>query len=347
VTKVYLTPGTFPVQVTVVVQPGGGTFTDTTFATITPNVTLNLNGPWTGQTGQPITMTASASGAPADTSFSWSFGDGTFGSGAQTSKTYLTKGTYSVTVTARSLSANQVWTANSTATITEPPQTLGVTISGPTQGSTGTPVTFTANTTGNVQGAVNFAWNFGDGGTATGASATRSYAQPGTYTVSVVATSANTPSLKDTDALTITIAASGPSVVFPPGWNLIAGPAGTTIPQVSSLFTFQPGDTAYTTIPGTQGLDANKGYWAFFNATTTVVFPPVNASTTTIQAPAGQYFMIGNSSATQSMSISGADVVFTWNPTLGEYASGTVLAPGQGAWVLSNNGGAITLTPTS
>jgi hypothetical protein len=43
------------------------------------------------------------------------------------------------------------------------------------------------------------------------------------------------------------------------------------------------------------------------------------------------------------VTISGADTVYTYDPVAGQYIAATTLKPGQGAWVLSNAGGTITL----
>ena len=68
--------------------------------------TVSLGGPYSGQAGVPITLTATAnnpnSGEAAGFTYSWSFGDGAIDSGtsATYSHVYAAAGTYSATVTA-------------------------------------------------------------------------------------------------------------------------------------------------------------------------------------------------------------------------------------------------------
>jgi len=76
----------------------------------------------------------------------------------------------------------------------DPPTTVAPTasISGPSSGTVGTSLTYTASAT-DVNPAVQaagftYAWNFGDGSTGTGATASHTYASAGTYTVTVTAT---------------------------------------------------------------------------------------------------------------------------------------------------------------
>jgi hypothetical protein len=143
-------------------------------------------------------------------------------------------------------------------------------------------------------------------------------------------------------------APTGPSVTYQPGWNLVGGPSGTAFPQAnSSLYTFQAGDTNYETLPNTTGITGGRGYWAYFFAPTAVALSG-NGPTLpyTVTAPAGQYIMVGNPSPTQPVTVTGADVVYTFNPATNSYQGGggsATLQPGQSAWVYSTNGGTVTI----
>jgi gliding motility-associated-like protein len=61
-------------------------------------------------------------------------------------------------------------------------------------------------------GATSYLWDFGDSQTSTAFSPTHSYAQPGTYTVTLTATSPVTCNGQDVTTRTVTIAAAGPSL---------------------------------------------------------------------------------------------------------------------------------------
>lgn len=131
-------------------------------------------------------------------------------------------------------------------------------------------------------------------------------------------------------------AATG-TVTYQPGWNLVAGPPGTVVSSATSqVFTFQPGDGSYETLPSSSGLQTGYGYWVLFPATTTVNLPPTGLNSVSRIVPAGQQAMIGNP-FNQPATISGASKVYTYDPLHG-YQSTTILLPGQGAWVTGNIG---------
>ena len=128
------------------------------------------------------------------------------------------------------------------------------------------------------------------------------------------------------------------------GWNLVGGPAGTTINGATGpLYTYQAADTSYETIPSGAPLQAGEGYWAYFSTPATLTPPLATAQTTMVALPASHFVMVGNP-YDASVTLSGADSVLTYDPVHG-YAQTTTLAPGQGAWAFSAGGGMLTLTP--
>src|SRR5262249_5759284 len=93
--KAYQAPGTYVVTVTAI----NGTLVaqDTTTATITsgpPNIfAVSAGGPYVGTVGIPIRMISSVTGGiPTQAFFTWSFGDGTTGTGQVVSKVYTIPG---------------------------------------------------------------------------------------------------------------------------------------------------------------------------------------------------------------------------------------------------------------
>jgi hypothetical protein len=134
------------------------------------------------------------------------------------------------------------------------------------------------------------------------------------------------------------------TATYAPGWNLVGGPSGTVFSSASNpMYTFQAGATSYTSVPNTQPVNSGQGYWAYFTATTTVNLTGTATLPFTVSVPAGQYIQIANPSPTQTVTVSGADIVYTWDPAANNYAVSTTLKPGQGAWVFSNAGGTITM----
>lgn len=145
--------------------------------------------------------------------------------------------------------------------------------------------------------------------------------------------------------LTVGGAAASGSATYSAGWNLVGAPAGTVFSQASNpMYTYQATDTAYQTVPNTQPVSAGYGYWAYFTGTTTVTLSGTSSPQFATTIPAGQFVMVGNPSSTATVTVSGSDVVYTFDPVANNYVTtGTTLRPGQGAWVYSANGGTITI----
>ena len=137
--------------------------------------------------------------------------------------------------------------------------------------------------------------------------------------------------------------APGISVSYRTGWNLVAGPTGTVVTgPIGTLYTFQAGDTSYETVPAGTQLKGGAGYWAYFTANVVSTVPLASAGSATVQLPAGQFVMIGNSGDSTAR-VSGADIVLVFDPSANSYSQTTSLAAGQGAWAVSNNGGTATI----
>lgn len=241
----------------------------------------------------------------------------------------------------------------------------GADCGGPYTGVTGQPVTLRG--AAGLRGALVFNWQFGDGESDIKNPATHVYTAPGVYTIDLRVVSSTLDSARCETTATIgggqvapratpvvgAIGVGGP-VVTPlepmalrtaePGWNLIAGPEGMAFTQsAGALYTFQAGDTAYESLPATAGVHGGFGYWAYFSAPTAIVVRGESASYAAIEAPAGQWVLIGNPSATETLTVRGADMVLLYDAARGTYVATDDLAPGQGAWALSVAGGAITV----
>jgi PKD repeat protein len=181
-----------------------GTYTVTVTATdvygkvgtATANV-KNLSTPVV-KAGSPVTVNAESSltfsqatekGGTAPFDYSWTFGDGTNQTGSlNPSHTYQNPGSYTATVTVTD--ANRL-TSSSSVVVTVNDVSPTASLSGPSSGPVGTAQSFTASAT-DVSPAVQaapftHAWNFGDGSTGSGATASHSFASAGTYTVTVTA----------------------------------------------------------------------------------------------------------------------------------------------------------------
>ena len=161
-----------------------------------------------------LTRTAPSSHMTGD------FGDGNTGTGATTSHTYATAGTFTVSLTVTD-DGGLTDTVTTTATISDAPagnQPPTANPGGPYTGTVDTPLSFDGSGSTDPDGngtIVSYAWDFGDGSTGTGATTTHTYATAGTYTVSLTVT--DDGGLTDTVTTTATISDGQVACVETPG----------------------------------------------------------------------------------------------------------------------------------
>lgn len=145
-------------------------------------------------------------------------------------------------------------------------------------------------------------------------------------------------------------------IAVPAGWNLLSGtPAAFLNLNVGPLYSYRAGDSDYEAASPSRDLPTNSGYWAYFVAPTQVSLgcygggirrPGVVVRTATVDVGPG-WTMLGNPIiASEPATASGADAVYTYDPTSG-YQPTSTIQPWQGAWVYSASGGTITFTSSS
>lgn len=119
-------------------------------------------------------------------SYAWDFGDGATGSGATTSHSYATTGTYSVKLTvvdSRGVSGSVTRTVTVRAPHTPPVPVVTATVDGAQVTVDGSGSTTSDNAT------LTYAWDFGDGSApGSGVTATHTYATTGRYTITATLT---------------------------------------------------------------------------------------------------------------------------------------------------------------
>jgi PKD repeat protein len=133
--------------------------------------------------GVPLAANFTDTSAGTPTSWAWDFGDGGTSTARNPSHTYASPGTYTVTLTVTDASGGTS-TKTRTGYVTVEPLAAEFTGS-PTIGPAPLNVTFTDASTGDP---TSWAWDFGDGGTSTAQNPAHTYANPGTYTVTLTVT---------------------------------------------------------------------------------------------------------------------------------------------------------------
>lgn len=171
-----------------------------------------------------------------------------------------------------------------------------------------------------------------------------------TATPIAVVTVISTVSPVQTTVPVQTPAPAAPQITVPVGFSLVAGPAGTVLGSAIGpyLYTLRSGDSGYEMIPTNTPLLPNQGYWALFDAKTTIALPLTTGvvESRTIQMPAGHWIMVGDPFDIPVMLV-GADFVDTYDPAHGytQQQQAVRLNPGQGALVFSFDGVMLTLNP--
>jgi len=198
------------------------------FGSVTPP-TLSTSftiSPSTPVVNVPVTFTATTSGGTPPYSLNWNFGDSGSGSGASVTHTYASPGSFSVTETATdSASPSQTSTSSQTVTVVSSlPLSASFTFL-PATPVVNSPVSFTAVTTG---GTLPYAvsWDFGDGATTTGATATHTYTAAQSFTAVETVTDSSSP--KQTASATHTLVVSSSLTGnFDNTWYINNCPGGT------------------------------------------------------------------------------------------------------------------------
>ncbi len=209
----YPTAGTYTVTLTVMDNMGASANATTT-ATIAPvgqplPPVANPGGPYTSTAGVAVQFSGAGSSDPDGmvSSYAWSFGDGTTGTGVNPMHTYAAAGIYNVSLTVTD-NTGLTNTASTTATITTGTTPPVANAGGPYTGSPGVAVLFDGSASSDADGSiVTYAWHFGDGATGAGNKPSHTYAAAGVYAVTLMVT--------DNDGL-VASAQTTASVTTPP-----------------------------------------------------------------------------------------------------------------------------------
>lgn len=181
----------------------------------------DTGGPYTASMGQVIVFNASGSYDPdGDIDFyRWNFGDGTSEIlDISPTHSYSKPGTYEIVLTVIDTNGTSD-TAITTVTITSPDDITNqmpvANAGGPYSGNIGGIINFNGSYSSDPDGNItNYTWDFGDGNTGYGISATHSYSKAGTYIVNLTVTDDQS----DTDKTSTSVTIKTPST---PGFEFV------------------------------------------------------------------------------------------------------------------------------
>jgi uncharacterized repeat protein (TIGR01451 family) len=178
----YAAIGVYEAVVTATNSSNVLTATTTVTVVDTPIVGLAANNDSPTELGSATALSATITGG-SNVTFSWDFGDGEGGTGADVQHTYATVGVYEAIVTA--LNGSGIVTATTTVTVTDV-EISGLSAISDSPTDLGQVTTLTAT----VEGGTNviYTWDFDDGETGEGQVVTHTYTAAGKYTVIVTAT---------------------------------------------------------------------------------------------------------------------------------------------------------------
>ncbi|GAA4464293.1 hypothetical protein GCM10023093_14320 [Nemorincola caseinilytica] len=185
----FTTPGTHIVTLTATNGSSVGTYTVAITVYPPPTVTFTANDTSVCP-GTPITFTnTSIAGVPGGMTCTWNWGDGSpTTTSSPAMHTYGAPGNYTVTLFVTNAQGCQASLVKSAYVHVFNPPVAGFTSPG---GGCNPPITIPFSSTSTGTPGLTYAWDFGDGGTGTGASPSHTYGATGTFPVRLIVTDGN------------------------------------------------------------------------------------------------------------------------------------------------------------
>jgi PKD repeat protein len=202
---VYVSAGSYKVKLTV--TDGAGVSSSTTQAVTVldqPPIAVFGSSPAVPLPGQPVSFDGRGSSDPDGTivSYAWDFGDGATGTGASPAHAYAGPGTYTVRLTVTDHAGQKTTLARPVTVYAQPWATFNYSPLLPVERMA---TTFSAAASGADPSTMisAYAWNFGDGTTATGPAVAHTYASDGTYPVTLTVTDGFGMTSRTTEVVTV------------------------------------------------------------------------------------------------------------------------------------------------
>jgi PKD repeat protein len=197
--------------------------------------------------GSAVQFSGTATGGNGALSYNWTFGDGTAASGTLTpTHTYAGSGTFTATLT---VTDAQGWVSHSTTVVTVAHVAPTANAGGPYAGFAGYAIRFIGGANDpDPTAQLSYAWNFGDGSSATGQDVSHTYAAAGPYTVTLSV--ADQTGAIGTSQSTVNVAA--PHIVtIDSTWLAQNGPAPYVLGQANTIYQL----ATDVDVPGTAFVD--------------------------------------------------------------------------------------------
>ena len=240
VSHVYRTLGSFVVSLTVVSDRGLS-------STASRSVPIGVGGtpptagfvfsPTNPTIGQSVSFNAATSkgGTTGIANYSWDFGDGGRAGGVNPTHAFNTAGTYVVLLIVTD-EAGQTATTTQSVPVqinSQTPLPTADFVFSPTNATTGQSVSFNASLSKAATGhsIVEYSWNFGNGGTGSGATPSHTFGTAGTYSVVLVVKD----DLGQTGTASKTVPVTSTSPSPPPTADFVFSPTNPTIGQSVSF----------------------------------------------------------------------------------------------------------------
>lgn len=344
-THTYTADGSYQVSLTVTDNEGAATSITKTLtvaankAPVSSFVATNSN--------LAAAFDASASSDPDGTvaSYAWDFGDGNTGAGVKATHSYSSAGSYQVTLT---VTDNQGATnaSTQTVTVTAPPNQAPVAAFAASNSNL--VVAFDASGSSDPDGTVaSYLWDFGDGNTGTGVSASHTYAAAGDYQVALTVTDNLGLSTKLTKTVTAAVAVNKAPVASFAAANTDLSASfdatGSTDPDgtvATYSWDFGDGTTAGTGVTATHTYAAAGSYQVTLTVTDNQGATNAITKTVAVTAPAPTATILAKDQFARTLAsgLGSADVGGAWS--MGSAASNYSVANGVAQFNLPTAGAA-------
>ncbi|MGY3317957.1 PKD repeat protein [Arthrobacter sp. TE12232] len=234
--------------------------------------------PVAGFTSTVNGLTASVDGTTSSdangpiAAYAWDFGDGGSGTGVTAQHTYAAGGTYTVRLTVTDNTGNTASVVH-TVTVVAPPANVAPTAAF-TSTASNLAVTFNGSGSADPDGTVTgYAWDFGDASTGTGATASHTYANAGSYTVSLTVTDDDGATGTASRTVSVTAPASNTVVAADAFGRTVTGGFGTA--DTGGAWTVSGGSTSFAVNNGSGAVTlgaAGASRSGFLNSVSTAAF---------------------------------------------------------------------------